>query len=138
MKLLEQLVDLGTTLSLDRRSHERRRRLGDRATGPLEADVADSIAAQLEPDRELVTAERVSPLGVAIGIVHPMKVARRPIVLQDHILIERAELHHPPNTCFTRWIPRTKASTSSRVLYTANEARAVAATPKCAITGCAQ
>src|SRR6266496_3642255 len=72
VEALEQLVDLASGLPLHRRCHERSGGLRDRAARPLEADVADSIAVQFEPNRELIPAQRIAALGVAVGVLHAM------------------------------------------------------------------
>ena len=76
VELLEQLLGLGLRLPLDRRRHQRRARLGDGAAAPLERHVADLVALELEPDGELVAAQRVLSLGVRARVVHHAEIAR--------------------------------------------------------------
>src|SRR5262245_7570925 len=71
--LLEQLVlrqgrDVGGLPALHHLGEHRRRRLRDRAAAALEADVVDRLAvlAEAHEDRDLVTAERVLPLGMRV------------------------------------------------------------------------
>ena len=56
-------------------------------------------------------------------------------MVEDHFLIEVLELGAHPNTSWTVRSAATSASTSSRVLYSASDARAVAGTPRRAING---
>ena len=58
----DQVADLGNRLSLDRRRHERGRRLADRAAGPGDLDVGDHAVLHLQGDHDLVTAQRVEAL----------------------------------------------------------------------------
>ena len=56
-------------------------------------------------------------------------VLRMLVVVEDHVLIHllEAQRHSLPKKFRARRTPATKRSTSSAVLYTANDARAVAA-----------
>ncbi len=56
-------------------------------------------------------------------------VTRVAVVIEDDLLVQGAQIHYRPNTSLTFQMAAASASTSSRVLYRANEARAVAATP---------
>src|SRR5208283_323698 len=101
-------------------------------------DLANGVAFVVDINRTTVTAQRVISLGLPIGRLQPAKIARRFVVFQDHFLIELAQIVHYANTSRADLIPSTSASTSSFVLYTANDARAVAGIPNRSITGCAQ
>ena len=105
MEPLEQRLRLLPRLALDRRGHQRSRGPGDRAARALERDVADHVAIQLEPDRQLVAAERVVPFGPAVGVVHDPVVPGRAVVLQDDVLVELGEARHQPNTFRARSTP---------------------------------
>ena len=67
-------------------------------------------------------------------------VLRVLVVVQDHVLIHLLETQCQPlpKKSRARRTPATKRSTSSAVLYAANEARAVAATPNRRCSGMAQ
>ena len=65
---------------------------------------------------------------------------RRPVVVQDDLLVHLLQLHYYPTPKKSRAArtPSTSAATSSGVLYTAKVARTVAATPKRRCSGHAQ
>ena len=68
-------------------------------------------------DLDLVAAERVASLGLAGGAIERAEVPRLLGVIEDHRLIEIAQLGgHQPNTSNTVRSPLASASTSSRVL----------------------
>src|SRR5690242_18131357 len=116
MESLEQDVGLGSGLSLHGAGHERRRCLRDGASGALKADVADPITFEADPDGHLIATHRVVALRRPAGIGHGPVIPGRPVVLQDDVLVQLTEAGHQPNTVLTRSTPRTRASTSSRVL----------------------
>src|SRR3954451_23863166 len=131
---LEQLVDRH---ALDLVGGHRRRRLADRATVAGEAQILDAalvVGAQL--DAQLVAAERVGVLEGQVVRVEVAPVVRPLVVLEDLLAVDRVHAH--AKILLTSPSPSTSASTSARVLWTANEARVVAATPKRCISGCAQ
>ena len=80
----------------------------------------------------------------AASIVYPgpagaaPEIARVAVVIEDHLLVEIAHVHQRPNISVTLRMPATRASTSSRVLYKAKEAREVAGTPRRFISGMVQ
>src|SRR5918993_5678278 len=125
-------------LSLDRVGHQRRGRLGDRAAGSLERHVFDRVAGHLDVERQAITTERVVSLGVVTGRLDRAKVPRPLVVVEDHFLVKLVEAGHQPNTSITLRRAAPSASSSSRVLYIASDARAVAGMPSRSITGCAQ
>src|SRR5581483_10116558 len=135
---LEGLLGLADRATLQVRRHHRRRRLGDRAPGPQEADLADHPVLDPELDPQLVAAERVHALRPPGGRGHGAEVPWPPVVVEDHLLVELLELGHQPKISGTRRRARPSASTSSSVLYRANEARTAAGTRNRCITGIAQ
>src|SRR6516225_841616 len=134
----EQLVRLGGGLALHRLGQERRRGGRDGAALAGEARVAHAVSVDLEHEHELVAAERIAPTGAVRGVRQRPEVPRVLGVVQDHLLVEVSQVGHQPKISSTRRTPAARRSTSVRVLCTANDARAVAGTSKCSITGCAQ
>ena len=65
--------------------HQRGRRSRDGAARALKGHVADHVALQLEPDGQLIAAERVVPLGPAVRVLQHPIVPGRPVVLQDQL-----------------------------------------------------
>ena len=60
----------------------------------------------------------------AEGLTQPAMV-RVLVVIEDHFLVDLFEPHQSPKNSSARRTPATRRSTSSTVLYTAKEARAV-------------
>src|SRR5208282_1111350 len=112
----EKFLRLCHRLAFDALRHHRRGRFRDRAARALKTDVADRIAIELEIYGEAVAAERIEALGLVIGGRDFAIIARSLAVLEDHVLIEIAQVGHQAKTSRTFSIPRTSASTSAFVL----------------------
>src|SRR5689334_18644068 len=138
VKLLKDFLCFLFALPFHCLRHHRGRCLRDRTSCSLEGHVLDRVAFEVEINGEMVAAERIVSLGFVIGGRQLAIISRRLAVLQDHILIELAQIGHQANTSFTFWMPATKRSISARVLYRPREARAVAGILKNCMTGCAQ
>src|SRR5690349_14018306 len=116
---LERLADALTDHLL---GEHRGRRLADGAALPVIGHVGNGFAVlgQRDPQRDLVTADRVDVeyLG-AEGLAQPA-VLRVLVVVQDHVLIHLLETqcHSLPKKSRARRTPVTNRSTSSAVLYT--------------------
>ncbi len=94
---LEQRFRCGDRLPFHRRRHQRRRRLGDRAPRAvrhLKADVVDRVAIDLDVHLDPVAAQRVVAFGGAIRLLEPPEVTRVPVVVEDGLLIQIAEVAH--------------------------------------------
>src|SRR2546425_9261876 len=135
VELLEHVPGLAQRLTLDAVGHHRSRRFRDRASRPLEAGVLDHAVLDLQVERQPIPAERVVALGVPVGAFHRAEVARPAVMVEDDLLIELPKIGHwgPPvghvKSSRTLWSAATRASISSRVLYSASDARAVAGMP---------
>src|SRR6185295_13462603 len=137
VEILEQGAGRFDGAALERLRHQRGRRGRDGAAGALEGDVADAAVLEVEEHGHLVAAERVVPFRLMVRLRQGTEVAGPPVVIEDDLLIELAQLAHANNSR-VRWRAAASDSTSSGVLYSAKEARVVAGTPKRSITGCAQ
>ena len=91
MEVLEDRIGFGARLSRHGRRHQRRARLGNRASLSLERRLRNPVALEPHPDAHLVAAERIAPLGVPRGVLDLAEVARAPVVLEDRLLVERLE-----------------------------------------------
>src|SRR5438874_1110232 len=138
MKPLEHGIRLRDGASFHHVGHHRGGCLRDRAAGAFERGVADHVALHLQVQGQPIAAKRVVALGPMVRIGERVKVPRPSVVVEDNFLIQIREVGHQPNTSCTRCSARPIASSSSRVLYIASEARAVAGMPKRSMTGCAQ
>ena len=132
--------DLRLGFALEELGHHGCRGVRDGAAGSLEsrrrATTPFSIA---RTPGHPVAAQRIVSVRVSVGPFGPHAGSwGLPAVVEDDLLIQVAQVGHQPKISWTRRIPRTSASISSRVLYSANEALAVAGTPKRSMTGCAQ
>jgi hypothetical protein len=119
-ELVELVVEharLVDRLSLDVDRQHRSRGLRDGAPRPDEADLLDEAArVDLDEELELVAAEWVVALGHRRRFRDLVKVARLLVVVEDDRLVELADVRHYPKTSMHFSTPRTRASTSSRVL----------------------
>ena len=60
---------------------------------PSNDDVLDQpVAAQLEVDVDAVAAQRVVAVGVPVGVVQLAEVPRVLAVVQDHLLVQLAQI----------------------------------------------
>src|SRR3546814_10770619 len=84
----------------------------------------------------------VQPCALPIFVRRMFRTAEVPrllAVVEDDFLIELSQfVEHQPKISCTVSSALTRASASSRVLYTPKDARAVAATPRRSISGSAQ
>jgi hypothetical protein len=96
-----RILGLRPRLAFDRYGHKRRRCSRDRAARPLKGGVLDHIALHAEPQGELVSAERVVPFRLTIGVLHTPVVTRGAVVVQDEILIQAREAPHHWNILLT-------------------------------------
>src|SRR5439155_12245027 len=135
MEAVEQRFGLGDGLPLHDVGHQRCRRLRDGAARSLERRLLDdAVVADAQIHRQAIAAQRV----VALGLAAPgerAKIPRPLVVIQDHFLVEVFEVGHQANTSCTLASAAASASSSSRVLYSASEARAVAGTRSRSISG---
>src|SRR5437667_4818954 len=115
-KPLEDLFGLGHRLALEVGRHHRSRGPGDSATRTLKADVTDELVLSHDLNRHAVTAERVVALRSLGRTRQPPEVPRLPVVIEDDLLIQLAELGHHPKTSRTLPSPLARASISSCVL----------------------
>src|SRR5262249_28337735 len=94
VEALDDLPGLPERLALEARGHHRRRRLRDGAARALKADVADDAVADVELDGDAIAAEGVVPLHRARGRGQGTEVPWPPMMVEDHLLVEVAELRH--------------------------------------------
>ena len=125
--------------------HHRGRRLADRAPLCVVGHIlhGGQILGQAQPQRQRVTARRVDVVHLgAEGLPQPA-VVRVAVVVEDDLLVHLLEFHFrpPPSTSKNSWArrrDRANVSTSSSVLYSANDARTVDWTPRRRCSGHAQ
>src|SRR5690606_6337734 len=92
-----------------------------------------------DPQPHLVTAGRVHVEDLGGKWLPEATMVRVLVMVQDHFLVHLLHPHQrSPKKSTARRTPATNRSTSSRVLYTANDARAVAAMPNLRCSGHAQ
>src|SRR4051812_30205980 len=115
---------------------DRRRRLGDRAALPVEAQLGDLPALDADVDAHLVAAQRVVVVRLEVVRLELAEVPRPLVVLEDVVAVQ--VVHQPANTSRARATESSSASTSSGTLYGPNDARAVAATPSLRMSTWAQ
>src|SRR4051812_13690231 len=122
--------------------HERRRCARDDATSRLEAHLLDAAIVDTETDGHAVAAQRVVRGRHMRGFRERPFVVRALAMLDRELVIEGSgiEVHRlsPPSICRARSRASQSASMSASVEYTPSDARAVAVTPKCSMTGCVQ
>src|SRR5690606_15128156 len=117
-ELLEQ--GLGLLLGLADQGPGHQRGGGDRygAAGAVEADVADDAAlVGLEVERDLVAAQRIAALRLAIRAGDLAAVTRVAVVIEDDLLVEVLQVAHRLNISMTLPMPSASRSISSLVLY---------------------
>src|SRR5439155_19432651 len=90
----EQRFSFGGRLPLNRARHQRRGRLTDGAPRALEADLADDVTVHADLKADAVAAQRVVALRGAIGPGDRPEVPRVPVVLEDGLLVQVAEVAH--------------------------------------------
>jgi hypothetical protein len=116
VELLEHPLGFFDRPALDGVGHERGRGARDGAAGPLERDTLDDAALDVDLYREMVPAERVATLRVAVRLGQRAEVPRPLVVIEDHLLVQLSQVGHQPNILLTCPIASTSRSTSSRVL----------------------
>ena len=94
------------------------------------------VAVDAQHDRQLVAAQRVVVRELEVGVVHRPPVVGALVVLEDLLAVE--VVHQAKILLDLRQPGDRGASTSSRVLCTAKDARDVAPTPRRRMSGCAQ
>src|SRR4051812_7643200 len=131
---LEQLLDRHPDQFV---GGHRGRRLGDRAAVAGEGDVGDlAVLADPDLDLELVAAQRVRVEELHVRVVQLglgwAPIVRALVVLEDVLAIQ---IVHQAKISWTVPSPSMRRSTSSRVAWTANEARVEAGMPSRRISG---
>ena len=104
-------------------------------------DVLDRCVVRRDRDAQghLVAAGRVDVVHLGTEWLTQATTVRMFVVIQDHLLVHLLHPHQrTPKKLWALTIASTSASTSAVVLYAANDARAVAATPKRRCNGQAQ
>src|SRR5688572_23689010 len=116
MKLIEQFLRVRPGLSLDSGCHQRSRSPGNGAAGALKSGILDGVPFHSEPKDQPVATEWIVSLDPSVRVLHFAIISRRPIVVQDEILVQRAEVSHQANIFLTPPIASARISASSRVL----------------------
>jgi hypothetical protein len=98
----KKLVRLLDRLALQHLGHERGRRRRDGAAAPLEHDVLDAVAVELQVDRHLVAAERVVAVREMARVIELAEIPRVAAVIEDDVLVELAQIHHANILCAAR------------------------------------
>src|SRR4029453_2861689 len=119
MEALEELLGLVKGLPLKARGHHRSRGPGNGASRTLEADITDYSVFDIQVDPDLIAAERVVARGRPVGPLELLEIAGLPVMVEDDLLVELAQLGHQRKIPRTSWSPATRASSSSRVFETA-------------------
>ena len=105
-------------------------------------DIGDllPVIGELYAQSDLVAARRIDVMDLGTERVTKTASLRMFVVIEDHFLVHLLHPHQAPTpkNSLARTIALASASTSSRVLYAANDARAVAATPNLLCSGQAQ
>src|SRR5205807_1768685 len=112
---VEQAAGLLDGQPLERIGHQRRGGGRNGTARALEGDIPDAAIREIQEDRDPVATERVVPLGPAGGAGERPEVAGPPVVIEDHLLVEVAQVAHP-NSSRARRRAAARASTSSGVL----------------------
>src|SRR5688500_12748635 len=94
MKSIEQLAGFADRAALDAIRHQRRRRLRDGASRPLERDVGDAVVFNLHEYRDAVATEWIVALRMVAGAVEAVEVPRPPVVVEDDLLIQVGQIGH--------------------------------------------
>src|SRR5687768_6211232 len=94
MKSIEQLAGFADRAALDAIRHQRRRRLRDGASRPLERDVGDAVVFNLHEHRDAVATEWIVALRMVAGAVEAVEVPRPPVVVEDDLLIQVGQIGH--------------------------------------------
>jgi hypothetical protein len=76
----------------------------------------DHVPLEVDVDRHVVAAEGVVSVRLPVGAVDLPEVAGVLVVIQDHLLVQLAQIRHQPLISPTRRSPAARASTSARVL----------------------
>src|SRR4051794_10628372 len=122
----------------------RRRSLADRAALTVIGHIGDvfPVVGECNPQRHFVAARRIDMADFGAERLAQPAMMRMLVMVQDHLLVHLLHSHGEtqslPKNRMARCTPATSRSTSSSVLYTANDARAVAAIPNLRCSGHAQ
>src|ERR1700759_3046958 len=100
---------------LERLGHQRGGRRRDGAPRPLEGDALEAPGLDVQIDGHPVAAEGIVPFRAAVRGGQRTEVAGVPVVVEDDLLIELAQVAHP-NSSRARWRAAARAPTSSGVL----------------------
>src|SRR5438309_1373533 len=115
--VLVQRLDVRPWKSFQHRREDRGARLADRAALALEADLRDPLGTvEVQMKGHFVTAKRVRVPCVQGRARKWTLVPRMLVMIQDLLLIQVVRRGHQAKTSWTRLIPATSASTSSRSL----------------------
>src|SRR5579883_153394 len=93
MKALEERIGLGERLAAKDLGHQRSRRRRDGATATLEAHILDPIAIERDIDGHAIAAQRIMPVGEAIGVLRHPEIPGVLTVIENDVLIEIAQIH---------------------------------------------
>src|SRR3954462_3539288 len=115
VETVEEAARLREAAAFQRLGHQRRGGGRNGASGPFERDAADAVLLDVHVDGHPVAAERVVPLRPAVGLRQRPEVAGPPVVVEDDLLVEVAQVAHP-NSSRALWRAAARASTSSGVL----------------------
>src|ERR1035437_5877420 len=115
MEAFKQLRNLCFGFTLQCLGHHRSRCGRNGAAGALKGHIPHGPVLHVHVDRDLVATERVVALGNARAL-EPPEVARPLAVVDDHFLLQLAQLGTHANTSRTLWIPATSASISACAL----------------------
>src|SRR5438046_3381929 len=116
-RVLVQRFDLGPGKSFQHLREDRGARLTDCATLSLEPDLRDPMGTvEVQMKDHFVPAKRVRVLRVQGRARKRTLVPRMFVMIQDLLLVQVVRRGHQAKTSWTRLIPATSASTSSRSL----------------------
>lgn len=87
LELGETTPRLGYGFAFELLGHQRSRGLGNCAARALKTHIADDVIVQFEKDGEVVAAERIVAFGLEVGFRERAEIARIPVVIQNHILV---------------------------------------------------
>jgi hypothetical protein len=101
VEALEDPLGLLRRLAAHRLGHQGRGGRRDRAALALEAHVADRVALEPQVHGELIATERVVPARGARETLERPEVPRAPRVVEDHFMVEVAQIAHRENSSRT-------------------------------------
>ena len=101
VELCEHLSGFGGGLAFEALRHHGRRRLGDGAALAFKTNIADGAVVHIQIDRKVVAAQRIKAFGFAVRSLGHAKIPRTLAVLQNHFLIQIAQVRHYASTSET-------------------------------------